>query len=67
MNGIIIATLAVVYVCVGMLLMRWMIRRGAMTIQNNWFYGIVALIWPLTIVLIIYWLFNALVHSVVEV
>ena len=67
MNWLAIGTLALMYISIGMLLTRWVVKRGAMTVQNEKYYGAIALLWPVTIVGFIYLLFNAMVYTITKV
>ena len=54
------------YLIPGLLFVVWAGRRGALeTDDNKW--ALVWLIWPITILLIIYLLVNALVRALIEV
>jgi len=66
-SGLAIFAAVILYVFTGMIFVRVLVRQGVLTIQNVNGYGILALLWPLLILLLIYLLFSGMVHALAEV
>lgn len=67
MTGLMIVVLVLLYIFIGLILTRWVVQRGTMTVTNDKYYGAVALLWPVAILGFVYLLFNAIVYAITEV